>query len=266
MALGRLLRAIFKGRPVAVDDGGECLDSHLSDRIREQSIPTNVKSKAINSPAAPKPGESSNAKLQTLGADRFQVLAKEEERGLGVFRVPASGEQASQSGDLLSLSTVTSVHSATIFWLEQIRGRNIKSVLDLKSATGDRAQSLIQAIVLDTKSAPKYATVEQFDTVSGSLSLIELHRLVRIAGGHLVPLPGSITDSLQRLSRTLGTVDMVLLGCPQSEFNDSCATRLISRVVHADTLVFEPCGDTAWRPVSLPCQRMTEIARLRKTA
>lgn len=265
MALVRLLRAIFKGRPVAVDDGCECLDSHLSDRIREQSIPTNINSKAINSPTAPASGESSNAKLQTLGSDRFQVPAKEE-RGLGVFRIPASGKQASQSGDLLSLSTVTSVHSATIFWLEQIRGRNIKSVLDLKSATGDRAQSLIQAIVLDTKSAPKYATVEQFDTVSGSLSLIELHRLVRIAGGHLVPLPGSITDSLQRLSRTLGTVDMVLLGCPQSEFNDSSATRLISRVVHADTLVFEPCGDTVWRPVSLPCQRVTEIARLRKTA
>lgn len=265
MALGRLLRAIFKGRLVAVDDGGKCLNSNLSNRIREQSIPTNVKSKAINSSIASASGEPSNAKLQDLGADRFQVPAKEE-KGPGVFGVPASGKQASHSGDLLSLSNVTSVHSATIFWLEQIRGRNIKSVLDLKCATGDRAQSLIQAIVFDTKSPPKYATVEQFDTVSGSLSLIELHRLVRTAGGHLVPLPGSLTDSLQRLSRTLGTVDMVLLGCPQSEFNDSSTTRLISRVVHANTLVFEPCGDTAWRPVSLPCQRIIEMAKLRKAA
>lgn len=265
MALGRLLRAIFRGRPVAVDDAGKYFDSNFSDRIREQPVPANINSEGINPSITQVSGEPSNAMLQAHGVDRYQVAAKEE-KWPGAFKAPASGQTASHAGGMLSLSTATSVHSATLFWLEHIRGRNIKSVLDLRSATGDRVQALIQAILFDTQSPPKYATVEQFDPVSGSLSLIQLHRLVRTAGGHLVPLPGSLTDGLQRLSRTLGTVDMVLLGCPQSEFNDSSATRLISRVVHAETLIFEPCGDSAWRPVSLPCQRSTEMAKLRKAA
>lgn len=266
MALGRLLRAIFRGRPVAVDDAGKCLDSNFSDRIREQPVPTNINSKGIDPSITQVSGEPSNAMLQAHGVDRYQVAAKEEEKRPGAFKAPASGQTASHAGGLLSLSTATSVHSATLFWLEHIRGRNIKSVLDLRSPTGDRVQALIQAIVFDTQSPPKYATVEQFDPVSGSLSLIQLHRLVRTAGGHLVPLPGSLTDGLQRLSRTLGTVDMVLLSCPQSEFNDSSATRLFSRVVHAKTLIFEPFSDSVWRPVSLPCQRITEMAKLRKVA
>jgi hypothetical protein len=263
MALARLLRAIFKGRAVAADDGGKCLDCNLSDRIREQPNPTSVKSKASNSLIAPVSGEAGSAKHSAFYVDRYQVAAKEEGEP---HRCSAHAveQPTGHSLSLLSLSTGASMHSDTIFWLEQIRGRNIKSVLDLKSDTGDRAQAIIQAIVIDTKSPPKYATVEQFGTACCSLSLIELHRLVRTAGGHLVPLPGSLTDGLQRLSRTIGTVDMVLLDCPQSEFNDSSATRLISRLVHADTLILEPCGDTDWRPVSIHWQRIIEMSKLRK--
>jgi hypothetical protein len=134
-------------------------------------------------------------------------------------------------------------------WSKWVTGRSVTTILDTHLGDANRATELLEAIVCDAVPAPKYVAIDRFEMRDGGRSIVQFHQTVRKAGGQAVPIPGTIQDGLRQLSRTLGTVDLVLMDAGQIEWQDVETHRLLSRVVHGGTLMLRHDGNNKWSSV-----------------
>jgi len=134
-------------------------------------------------------------------------------------------------------------------WSKLIGGHPIGTILDTHLGDATQATELLEAIVCDAVPTPKYIAIDTFELANGGLSVLEFHQRIRRVGGKAVPIPGSIDDGLRHLSRTLGTVDLVLLDESNHDWTSSETRRLLSHVTHGKTLLLRRDSRDKWNIV-----------------
>jgi hypothetical protein len=127
-------------------------------------------------------------------------------------------------------------------WSKLVAGRQITSILDTNLGDASRAVELLEAIVCDNVPTPKYVAIDDFDLAGGGTTVLQFHQRVRRVGGKAVPIPGAIDEGLRQLSRTIGTVDLVLVDEAKPQWKSEETRRLLERVTHPGSLVL--CRDT----------------------
>jgi hypothetical protein len=239
MALGRLWNAFFgkRSETAQITPGQDESRPGLSARgnVRLADTPDEAQNVAV---------AAANDDRPVLKVKRKAVLAKSKK---------------STSSPLLAIADVSQVetvaakrvpHPKKNGWSKWLAGRSVATILDTHLGDAKRATELLEAIVCDAVPSPKYVAIDRFDLRDDGKTIVQFHQTVRKAGGQAVPIPGTIQDGLRRLSRTLGTVDLVLMDAGQVEWQDGETRRLLSRVMHPGTLVLRHDGGNQWSSVA----------------
>jgi hypothetical protein len=134
-------------------------------------------------------------------------------------------------------------------WSKLIAGRQISTILDTNIGNASRAVELLEAIVCDAVPTPKYVAIDEFDLTGSGATVLQFHQRIRRVGGKAVPIPGSIDEGLRQLSRTLGTVDLVLIDDAKPQWQSEETRRLLARVTHSSTLLLRRDTRNNWTAI-----------------
>lgn len=140
-------------------------------------------------------------------------------------------------------------------WSKLVAGKSIGSILETRLGMADRAAEVLEAIVCDAVPTPKLVAIDSFDLNDGGITVMQFHQRVRSAGGQAVPVPApagsGVAEGLRQISRTLGTVDLLIWEPGQSAWQDEEVQRLIARVTHPATTVLRQAANGRWEAVGV---------------
>lgn len=199
--------------------------------------PASVLSVVTKSDAAP-PKRSSG-----LGRAKLSLVNRSIGAAVAPQVVPADAPAAAAAHD--SKPACPKKNS----WTPWLAGRTVLSVLDTQPGDGTRAVEVLEALVCVSNPVPKYAAIGAFELASGGvggLSVLKFHRMIRAAGGQAIPIPGGLIDGLRHLSRTHGTVDLILLDGPEADWERLETRRWIERVAHRETTILRRAAEGRW--------------------
>jgi hypothetical protein len=151
-------------------------------------------------------------------------------------------------------------------WTKLLSGRRIESILDTNLGDASRAVEILEAIVCDAAPIPKYVAIDLFELGSGSLTVTQFHQRVRRVGGQAVAIPAQLSDGLRELSRTLGTVDLVLLDGGATDLEQLEQRRLLTRITHSESLVLQRDARGKWQSIEAIVPVMSLAVHTRKAA
>lgn len=151
-------------------------------------------------------------------------------------------------------------------WTKLFAGRQITSILDTNLGDASRAVEVLEAIVCDAVPTPKYVAIDEFDLTSGGMTVLQFHQRVRRVGGKAVPIPGSADEGLRQLSRTLGTVDLVLMDDSKPQWQTEETRRLLDRVTHSTTLLLRRDSKNNWQAVDRGVITRSQTPQIAKAA
>lgn len=140
-------------------------------------------------------------------------------------------------------------------WSQLVAGKSVGSILETRLGTADRAVEVLEAIVCDAVPTPKLVAIDSFDLNGGGITVMQFHQRVRSAGGQAVPVPApagsGIAEGLRQISRTLGTVDLLIWDPAQPVWQDEEVQRLIVRVTHPATTVLRQAANGRWEAAGI---------------
>jgi|GEM_PF-1315834 len=243
MALGKLWNAFFGKRSVTEPSTAAEVDGRSTAAVSNQSVKSGEKTVASARPAASQLAIAAHA----TAAERPILKTKRK-------AIAGKAKKAAQAHSL-TIAAVDETpevvvkripHPKKNAWSKLITGRQINSILDTNIGDASRAVELLEAIVCDAVPRPKYVAIDDFDLAGGGMTVLQFHQRVRRVGGQAVPIPGAIDEGLRQLSRTLGTVDLVLIDNSKTQLQTEETRRLISRVTHPGTLLLRRDAKNNW--------------------
>ncbi|HBJ33297.1 MAG TPA: hypothetical protein DDZ51_00755 [Planctomycetaceae bacterium] len=248
MALGKLWNALFGKRPEteanAMANVVERSDAAASAQIGK-SVGLTTPSAKTTLPHAGNVPQSSVAERPILKTKRKALVGKARKSAQAPALVVA------EVSEVAEVAFKRIPHPKKNAWTKLIAGRQILSILDTNLGDASRAVELLEAIVCDSVPTPKYVAIDDFDLASGGTTVLQFHQQVRRVGGKAVPIPGSIDEGLRQLSRTIGTVDLVLIDDAKPQLHGEDTQRLLNRVTHSGTLVLRRDAKNNWTIVEL---------------
>ncbi len=148
-------------------------------------------------------------------------------------------------------------------WTKLLGGRSVGTILETRLGQAARAGEVLEAIVCDSVPTPKLVAIDTFDMADGGITVLQFHQRIRAAGGQAVPVPGSVPDGLRQISRTLGTVDLLLWEPHNAQWSEAETLRLLTRVTHPGTVVLRESTGGRWEAVSI--NAITAVSRTPET-
>lgn len=117
------------------------------------------------------------------------------------------------------------------------RDLSVSKVLEIFLADGERTCAALQTVAGERPLAEiDYTAIDPFRDRPGE-SLRIFHQTVRNRHAQVRVLPGTMAEGLQRVARTVGTVDLVLIGAPETQWADPACLLRLDRVCHERTRV-----------------------------
>lgn len=243
MALGKLWNAFFGKRSESETTAAASVVQRSETAASSQSV------KGVE--------KSAGAMKSTPSQAGIAIQAESAERPARKMKRKAVAGKAKKSAEyqLLAIAAVDETpavpvkripHPKKNAWSKLVAGRQIMSILDTNLGDASRAVELLEAIVCDAVPTPKYIAIDDFDLASGGTTVLQFHQRVRRVGGNSVPIPGSIDDGLRQLSRTIGTVDLVLIDDAKPDWQSDESRRLLARVTHPGTLMLRRDAKNNW--------------------
>ena len=110
------------------------------------------------------------------------------------------------------------------------------TVLEISVDDGSRAVALLETLAKRRLSI-HYVAIDQFELADGGVTLKEFHQKLRAQQIGPQLFPGTISRSLVRVARTVGTVDVVVIAADVESWQKPSILPLISRVSHDKTIV-----------------------------
>ena len=218
MPLSRIWNAFF-GRPAPPDES----KTSLSER------PTGSDSKRTGTPATPGPGATRGT---PVAARRRETAAPDVLPGREPCPPPVAAKRPKHRIDR-QLRKLT----------QDVR---VSKVLEIFLADGERTCAALQTVAGERPLAEiDYTAIDPFRDRPGE-SLKIFHQTVRHRHAQVRVVPGTMAEGLQRVARTVGTVDLVLIGAPEAEWADPLCQLRLDRVCHERTRVLVHDGQR-WR-------------------
>jgi hypothetical protein len=237
MALGKLWNALFGKR----SDTETIATSNAVDRSAFVASKPSQSADSANGavkPTKPQPGIA----VQVAATERPILKTKRKAvAGKAKKTAQASALVIAAVDETPAVAVKRIPHPKKNAWSKLVAERQIASILDTDLGDASRAVELLEAIVCDAAPTPKYVAIDDFDLAGGGTTVLQFHQRVRRVGGKAVPIPGAIDEGLRQLSRTIGTVDLVLIDEANPHWQDDEIRRLLGRVIHPGTLVL--CRD-----------------------
>jgi hypothetical protein len=133
-------------------------------------------------------------------------------------------------------------------WLKQIPAR---SVLEIGVGEGSRAAEVIRVLAKRHQiDYVRYAVIDQFELAGGGVALKDYHRGLRQRGIQVKVFPEPLLRGLERVSVTLGPVDLVLVERSPDSLAAPEVDRKLRRVCHPATVVLALNG-RRWERVAV---------------
>lgn len=243
MALGKLWNALFGKRSVTESIAAADVVQRSTAAASSQSVKGVEKSTGPTKPALKQPGiavQATPAERPILKTKRKAVAGKTKKAA----QLPSLAIAAVDETPAVTVKRIP--HPKKNAWSKLVAGRQITSILDTNLGDASRAVELLEAIVCDAAPTPKYVAIDDFDLASGGTTVLQFHQRVRRVGGRAVPIPGSIDEGLRQLSRTIGTVDLVLIDDARPHWQSDESRRLLARVTHPGTLMLRRDAKSNW--------------------
>jgi hypothetical protein len=111
------------------------------------------------------------------------------------------------------------------------------SLLEISIGDGSRAIAVLETLA-KTQENIRYAAIDQFEMAGGELTLKQFHQTMRAENIRPQVFPEAIERGLIRVARTIGAVDLVVIGAPLDEWHKPSILPLLGRVSHANTVIF----------------------------
>lgn len=249
MALGKLWQVFFGKR-------SESVAPAEADRVNPASP---VSPNASRPSVGLSPGMTPVQPASVLSVvTKTDAVPPKQSGGLGRSKHPTAKRSARAAADpqlVLADAPVAVTHDPKPArpkknaWAPWLAGRTVLSVLDTQPGDGTRAVEVLEALVCVSNPMPKYAAIGSFELASGGpggLSVLTFHRMVRGAGGLAIPIPGSIIDGLRQLSRTHGTVDLILLDGAEADWGLPEIRRWVERVASPQAVILRRSAEGRW--------------------
>ena len=243
MALGKLWNAFFGKRSETeaiaaasvVDRSATAASSQSGKSINTSTVSTQAASTQPHIAEA-----TASAERPILKTKRKAVAGKAKKSAQAPSLVIAAASET------IEVAVKRIPHPKKNAWSKLVAGRKIGSILDTNLGDASRAVELLEAIVCDAVPTPKYVAIDDFDLATGGTTVLQFHQRVRRVGGKAVPIPGAIEEGLRQLSRTIGTVDLVLVDDAKTQWQSEETRRLLARVTHANTLTLRRDAKNNW--------------------
>lgn len=164
---------------------------------------------------------------------------------------PASQPRATASPDAASAKPASSTPRRVPFRVDRqlkklTQDVSVSKVLEIFLADGERTCTALQTVAGGRPLAEiDYTAIDPFRDRPGE-SLRMFHQTVRNRHAQVRVVPGTMAEGLQRVARTVGTVDLVLIGAPESLWADPACRLRLDRVCHDRTRVLVHDGQR-WR-------------------
>jgi len=125
----------------------------------------------------------------------------------------------------------------------QLKSLPIQSVLELGVDDGSRAVAVLETLASRSETPIRYAAIDQFELrsadheASDPRSLKDFFQIVRGSGITPQLFPETVDRGLLKVGSTLGAVDLVLISIPPSNWQNPTTLKLLSRVIHEQSVV-----------------------------
>jgi len=243
MALGKLWNALFGKR----SDTETTAKTEVVGRSAVAACSRNVRSGEKTVESANTTASEPATAVQATSAARPILKSKRKALAGKAKKTPLAPALAIAAVDETPEVVVKRIpHPKKNAWSKLVAGRQIHSILDTNLGDASRAVELLEAIVCDAVPTPKYVAIDDFDLANGGTTVLQFHQRVRRVGGKAVPIPGAIDEGLRQLSRTLGTVDLVLIDDAKVQLETEETRRLLNRVTHAGTVMLRRDAKNNW--------------------
>jgi hypothetical protein len=253
MALGKLWNALFGKRSETESSATQSVVDRSAAAVRSGQSVDKVTSATQS--AAPLPevaAQPSSVDRPILKTKRKAVAGKSKK----AVNLPSLAIAAVDETPAVVVKRIP--HPKKNAWSKLVAGRQIKAILDTNLGDASRAVELLEAIVCDAVPTPKYIAVDDFDLASGGTTVMQFHQRVRRVGGIAVPIPGTIDEGLRQLSRTIGTVDLILIDDATARWKGEETRRLLARVSHPGTLTL--CRDAKNNWTTIDCGVISRVS------
>lgn len=219
MPLSRIWNAFF-GRPATPDES----------KTPPSERPTGSDSKRTGTPATPGPAATQEA---PVAARRRETASPDVLPGRSVPPPPSPAAKRPKYRVDRQLRKLT-------------QDVSVSKVLEIFLADGERTCAALQTVAGERPLAEiDYTAIDPFRDRPGE-SLKIFHQTVRHRHAQVRVVPGTMAEGLQRVARTVGTVDLVLIGAPESQWADPVCQLRLDRVCHERTRVLVHDGQR-WR-------------------
>jgi hypothetical protein len=136
-----------------------------------------------------------------------------------------------------------------------VRTSGAMTVLEIGVGDGERALAMTAALANaqsgdDSGRSVRYIAIDMFEMANGPVTLKDFHKRIRGQGVQPTLVPMDVCGGLNRVSSTIGAVDMVFLAEPNEQI-EMLQVRPLLRKISADhTLIYELQGDQ-WQKLNL---------------
>ncbi|QDU28461.1 hypothetical protein ETAA8_35620 [Anatilimnocola aggregata] len=146
-----------------------------------------------------------------------------------------------------------------------VKGRTIRSVLELGVGDGTRTTRLFEVLSWQPENLPlRYTGIDLFEarpTGQHGLTLKQAFATVRAPDVKVQLVPGSPFDALARCANNLADTDLVIISADQQAADLERAWKYFPRMLHNETMVLREQAAAGGKTVFQPLP-VTEIHRL----
>ena len=156
------------------------------------------------------------------------------------------------------------------FLYKAVKGKSIKSVVEIGIGSGVRTQRLLEVLAWNAANLPlKYTGVDLFEARPQSqpgLALKQAFHDLRRPDVQVKLVPGDPYDAMVRAANSLAGTDLLIISADQDRASLERAWTYMPRMLHAGSLIFQEDGDaktgkSSYRRLSLlDIQRNAAVA------
>jgi hypothetical protein len=151
-----------------------------------------------------------------------------------------------------------------------VRKSGATTVLEIGVGNGERALAMTAALA-DAQSGDtsgrsvRYIAIDMFEMADGPITLKDFHKRVRGQGVQPTLVPMDVCGGLNRVSSTIGAVDMIFLAEPNEQIELPQINSLLRKISADHTLIYQLQGDQ-WQKLDLDRDANDVVSVARRAA
>ncbi|MGB7344699.1 MAG: hypothetical protein WBD20_10820 [Pirellulaceae bacterium] len=147
-----------------------------------------------------------------------------------------------------------------------IKGSGASTVLEIGVGNGERALAMTATLVdANPGKTVRYVAIDMFEMADGPITLKDFHKQLRGQNVQPTLVPMDVRGGLNRVSSTIGVVDLVLIAEPNQAIDLAEIKSVLRKVASEGTSVYQ-LTDDQWEKVELYADTCKVLSPTRRAA